>query len=555
MNMNNNNGMITNEVTPPIGVPGPIPNSPIITSPVEEKPKKKGKAILIIFLLLLVAALGGIGYWYYNSKKTNPVTVYENAINSFYDVLASGVKNINNATGNQVFKLDPFNEAFTIGLKAKMDTNIADLKEFSGYEYKISGGIDYKNKKLAFKGNIDKNGSELIDAFLLQTNNNLYLKSLKSFSKVLNLGNIDLFEELDLSDLKKELEDTFGSSNATIDTKDLDKVILNLKNIIVSSLDKNKFTIKDDEVTVDGNKIKVKKVSYNLDKENQERTAKYIFAKMAEDEVIVNFLAEISDQDKNTIKSGLQKVMDNVNSSANTNTKVNEGTISLYVDSDDKIVAGDIESNNKKTLTFTNGAKLIIKVEETQIIINRQKDYDDLSIVINNNEMLGFKSYKLEKEFKLEIRINISSDIKGSAELRIKNTNITADKISSELGIKFDVTIDGKNYKFTGELGIDFAKGNIETFDTTNNVSIMNLSEQDLNEIINNLDKALKGTPFYEIVEQLKVMTPDTSIDSTAIVKCANAFDCNCSIEPCTCKYIDSNIVEEITCPSSAFSQ
>jgi len=553
---NGNTGMVINEVNPPVGMQGPV-QSGGVSSEEEKKKKGGGRVVVLLILLFLIVALGGVAFWYFNSKKVNPVKVYQNAINDLYGVLESGLKNVGNSTGNQIFKVNPFNEPFTLGIKANMETNIEELAPYSGYEYNFSGGVDYKNRKIALKGSLGKSGRELLDAFLLQTNGNLYLRSLKSFSKVLNLGKIDLFRELDLDDLKNEIEDNFGSSGATLDMQELEKVVGRVKDIILGSFDKNKFTVKDEEISVDGVKIKVKKVSYNLDKENQVRTLKYILERIADDEIIIKFLADNSGKDKNMISANIKQIASGIE--VDNYSDADEGIISLYIDSKDKIVAGDLVTNNEKVLTFTNGKKLIFDFQGTQIVIDRQKDFDDVSIVSGGAEMIGLKSYKLDKEFKLEIRINVLNEFKGSAEVGIKNTNMTDSKISSEMSIKFDVIVDEENYKFEGNMGIDFEKGMLEAFDTKDSVGIEELSIDDVNLILDNLDKNLKGTPFEEMVVELKAMLKSSGAigGENDGVNCAKAYDCVCDVDggsTCNCKYLDeSNNVKDIVCPAYVY--
>ena len=145
---NGNTGMVINEVNPPVGMQGPV-QSGGVSSEEEKKKKGGGRVVVLLILLFLIVALGGVAFWYFNSKKVNPVKVYQNAINDLYGVLESGLKNVGNSTGNQIFKVNPFNEPFTLGIKANMETNIEELAPYSGYEYNFRGGVDYKNRKIA----------------------------------------------------------------------------------------------------------------------------------------------------------------------------------------------------------------------------------------------------------------------------------------------------------------------------------------------------------------------------------------------------------------------
>ncbi len=445
-----------------------------LTSPkINQKEKnRKGKIKFLIcgFLVVISIAIGlFIGY-----KKLNndPMSIYRDSINGIYKKLNNALKESKN---KNFTTLDLTKDPFIVDLKAKLDSNMPELKPFTGLDYHLNVGMDLANKKMNMGLDINENNNSLLNLVLSVIDKNIYLKL---YDKILDLGEEDIFGNMNIETYFK-----VNGNNAKFDYDNYIYILKEIKTIIIDSLDKNKFKMEETKITLNTKEYKVKKAIYNLDKENIERTIKFINSKILKNEKLLKTIAE-------SIGLKEEELKEKLNEEVNTNN-INDIKINLYADKLNNTIAGSVETENEEIIKFdcidkeTNfviakdNQKLTVTVEKNNnIVITFAEEYRELfKITIEENN----KNYKIPFTFNSEgnaingiLELNNISETKESSSIDFVfslNTTIASEKI--------DFKIDG-NYKIS--------KTDISTIDPTGSIKIENISEEEAMEIFEKLN-------------------------------------------------------------------
>ena len=136
----------------------------------QKEKNKKGKIKFLIcgFLVVISIAIGlFIGY-----KKLNndPMSIYRDSINGIYKKLNNALKE---SKDKNFTTLDLTKDPFIVDLKAKLDSNIPELKPFTGLDYHLNVGMDLANKKMNMGLDIDENNNSLLNLVLSVIDKNI----------------------------------------------------------------------------------------------------------------------------------------------------------------------------------------------------------------------------------------------------------------------------------------------------------------------------------------------------------------------------------------------
>ena len=212
----------------------------------ETKPKRRIGKIILILILLLVAI--GIGL-YFGLKKlsSNPLSIYKKAINDTYSLVDNYLKE----SFDNLYNVNINEEPFQMNTNFTLNTNIEDYSMLNNYHYNLSLGIDIPSEQLNLSfGLSDKEGS-IIDLILAFINDRIYLESDELYQVPLDLGP----SELDFSGINLEEVSTWDYNTLHI-------ILETSKNILIASLDENKFTMIDSTIEIDNEQINGQKITY-----------------------------------------------------------------------------------------------------------------------------------------------------------------------------------------------------------------------------------------------------------------------------------------------------
>lgn len=445
----------------------------LTSSKINHKEKnRKGKIKFLIcgFLVVISIAIGlFIGY-----KKLNndPMSIYRDSINGIYKKLNNALKESKN---KNFTTLDLTKDPFIVDLKAKLDSNMPELKQFTGLDYHLNVGMDLANKKMNMGLDIDENNNSLLNLVLSVIDKNIYLKL---YDKILDLGEEDIFGNMNIETYFK-----VNGNNAKFDYDNYMYILKEIKTIIIDSLDKNKFKMEETKITLNTKEYKVKKAIYNLDKENIERTITFINSKILKNEKLLKTIAESMGLKEEELKEKL-------NEEVNTNS-INDIKINLYADKLNNIIAGSVETENEEIIKFdcidkkTNfviakdNQKLTVTAEENNnIVITFAEEYRELfKITIEENN----KNYKIPFTFNVE-----GNAINGILELN--NISETKESLSVDFVFSLNTTIASEKIDFKIDGNYKISKKDLSTIDTTGSIKIENISEEEAMEIFKKLN-------------------------------------------------------------------
>ncbi len=454
----------------------------IIVPNYEEKPKKKkGKVVLIILLLLIAGSIGL--YFGYQKLNSNPLSIYKKAINTTYELLDGYLKD----NLETKFQLNPYEESFSLNTNFSVETSIEDLKKLNDYNYGFNIGIDYKNNILNLNANIKEENEQIIGLLALLKNNSLYLASDELFSKVVKIDSFNY--ELDQEEIN-ELQ------NYKIEYEYIHTVLTKLKNILINSLDEEKFDMSNETIEIDGKEIESKKISYILDKENLERTYNYFKDQITNDEELINAISEITNLSKDEITSIFTEDLDL--------SDYENITINLYA-KNNQIIAGNIIVEEELITRFT--------YEDKEFKLYMGDEYTNIDLVYKNNT-LEIKYYEYDEEIyslsftdkKTSKEIKITTNEYGENNniyLKLSNIKDSSNKVSSDIEFSYENKYyeDINAIKFKGAISIE--KGQINSVDTNNAIDINSLTEEEQTEIMNNLLRVIEKLDLEDLANSL----------------------------------------------------
>ena len=449
----------------------------IVVPSYEEKPKRKGK-LLIIILLLIIAVAAGL-YVGFQKLNSNPKSVYKRAINETYELLDNYLKD--NLDGT--FKINPLEEAYSLNTSFKINTNNDELSFLNDYNYDLNIGLDYKNEIVNLNATLGNDNEKIVSLIMSYINGNAYLKSDEIFNKILNVGPADL--NLDMSSIEE-------INQYNINYNDLHTIIYELKNILINSLDENKFSMTEETIKINNKNVDAKKVTYLLDKENIAKTNEYFKKEILNNDELINALSNIMGIDKTKIKELLEQETDF--------SDYEDIEINLYT-KNNNIIAGNVKVDDEALVRFT--------YEDKKFDLYMGDDYTNLTLNYENNKLeMTYNEYD-DEVFNLvftnksdyeEIKFttNEYSQI-NTFYLKLTNIKQSTTEISTDVDFKYENNSYGEinNIELTGNLKL--IKGKFDTLDTSSSVDINNLTEEEQTTIYENLLKLLEKLNVEDI--------------------------------------------------------
>lgn len=444
----------------------------------ELQKNKKSKWKFILGCFLVVVAIGVGLYIGYSKITSNPLIIYKNAINGVYNILNDNIKELE----KKAPKVDLDKDSALINLNVKLDSNLKELEVLTKADYTLKVGLDNQNKKVMIDLGINKDNKQILNVMGALLNGKAYLKSEKIFNKTIDMG------EYDLNDLKSNNYFPIDEANISLDYEGLEYALEKFRSMIIDSLDKEKFEVTDETLNIENKKYKVKKALYKLDKENMDRTLKFVAAGILKDDKLVNILASLSGKDKEDLKENLK----------NTAYDGPDIQVVLYADSLGVIIAGSLTNDKDYTLEFNYIDKMIkgsLISDNNKLVVNENKDTINVVYTEDNEEVFNLKFAKgSTNEFKVDYTFK-ADGAKVTGTLQVKDKNINdANKWAGDFNFKiaatgeedFDLAIDGS---------YEIAKAPV-VIDVSDSVKVSEISEEELMSIYTKLGEVLQELDF-----------------------------------------------------------
>ena len=453
----------------------------IQTTSNETKPKKKKGKIIVIILLLLIAIAIGL-YVGIQKLTTNPMSIYKSAINETYDL----VDNFLEEQLKNAMQVDLSKEPVLVNSNFTLTSNMDELSALSDYEYNLSVGLNIPEEQMNLSLGLADDNGKIIDLLLAFINNRAYLQSDELYDQVLDLG----LTEMDFSSLNLD-------TTISYDYDTLHVILSKMKNILINSLDKNKFTVEEETITIDDKEIDAKNYAYLLDQENMERTINYITEEMIKDEELMDALATVTALSKDELTEALQEEIDY--------SDYTDITINLYTNNKNEIIAGNVTEQESALIRFTNQDNefaLFIGDEYTNFTVDKIDNVIDIAYNEYGEEILSLSLTNDDNTQKIEINVY---DYGDTYTYGLELSNVEESENTCYADFKLDFYMESYEEEISFELDGNFEleKSELESIDTTNSVDIETLTEEQALVFYENLLNVLERLGLSSYAENL----------------------------------------------------
>ena len=257
------------------------------------------------------------------------------------------------------------------------------------------------------------------------------------------------------------------------------------KTILINSLDSDKFLTSEETINVNSKKIKAKKFTYLLDKENMERTINYIREEMIKDEELMEALSHIIGLSTSELEDALTEEIDYSN--------YEDIYINLYTNGGTKVIAGNIGTKEEAVIRFTNQDdifNMFIGDEYTNFTIKNENNITDIAYNEYDEEIFALTITWEEETRKLELTMDDYGD-ELNMIIEVSNMKYSKNSISEDIVLKYNMNSYGEEISFELAGNLEITKEELESIDVENSVNINTLNEEETQLIYDNLMNVL----------------------------------------------------------------
>lgn len=452
--------------------------------------KKKNKGLLV-FIGLVVAVL--LGLLIYFVAFPFVIKTFLNDPKNIFDVTITNLTKSINTNVNSVF----YDKAI-YSISLDLDTNIEALDTFSGYNYTGRIGIDPTNEFFEYsygvKDQYDKDYS-----YASYIKNGKVYERYSTYDGLLFLGQLDDYKNNQLKEFFEEYRDTikqYGQDNSNY-------LINKISVLFIESIDSNKLVKEDASISINNKFIKTINNKYILDKENLQRTKKYIIEGLMNDEKSLEIISNATGMTQAELK------LDMIEEADAPITSDEEIVLSIYTyGANSEIVGIEIQQAQEFKLQyfFKDGnfntfiyTKSVINNETTEKTYNidgvRIGDTTNVTMMSDNKKYITLKITDIENGKSIDYNLH--------EELFADEYNaqvVTA--IAGNLTYKND--LNDKRNKYT----IDFSIKNKDDYLKTSIVATIDWNSEVANINTNDISVVDRYTVKNDFENQLYNRTP-----------------------------------------------
>lgn len=464
--------------------------------------KKNNKLPIIIAIVAVLLVVVGVVVVFFVKPKvqkevlSDPKNVYEATINNLSKEINTVITDANYEKG-------------IFDLTLSLDSDIEMLKNYIGYEYGVSLGVDPGKELFELGASVKKDNELSLNAFY--KNKKLYA-NLSTYQELIDLGEVDVTEFEDLFAELEEIKATIDELN--ISKEDITYLVTKFSSLLVESIDTSKLTQEKETIKLNGKELEVVNNKYLIDYDNAQRTAKFIIEEIAKDNKVLEIFSKISGEEKDDIKESLLEGLDELSENeVDEETKKQKMYISIYTyGNKNDIIGYSCKDDIKEMYMYSVDGNFEILIpsesydfeEEKEVISKmiitgtKNGDVTDVVIKVDDTKIaeLTVREFTAEKvDFDYTIILDEEMEIKGYVKYSA-NANGKKDKYNLEV----KVNVPGLGY-VTAKLGL--------TLDWESEVSDINVSnakvldETEMQNVLMNFLTALEDTPIWTLFETL----------------------------------------------------
>lgn len=464
----------------------------------KEKRRSLKKTILIIIGIVIVLLIAlGVNYL---KSLSNPRTLFKNVCDTIFSETLNTLENLPN--------LNDMNEG-TI----KFNTNIEDYSFLNSEVIDYTFGLDVSQKRLISSIKLTEDNKEIFNIEGNAYNNNVYINLNDLFSKNILIDDDTIKDNLGISinDIFEEINDVYNEEYIN----DYKYIVNSFKNLTNTVIDKINYSKEKETLNINEDNVKVNKIIINFDKENIDLIINTYVDGILNDNELIKRLVKLLDIEKEELIDNLNELKDYDDSDIDESSKLvvyTKGILNEFVKvelvEDAEELISYVTYNDYKLLRYNdieieiNNQKLVIK-NDNEIIIkgsvnSLEKENVDISFeVLNSNTKGNIVYQKKNEDIKLKINLeNTEENNKITIDIDIKETGDKEYKINANVSTSFEdktfnVTLENRN----GIKGLV-----LEMPDTSNSINYKNITEEDIETIMDNLEKRLENTKIMDII-------------------------------------------------------
>ncbi len=514
------------QLDPSLNVQAIEPAIDEINAAKKKKKGKKGGGILGFFLFIILLIAGGLAFYKFYILKP------EKKYDKFFDVYQKNVENFLKAT------VTPIEKTMMVSGDLAFESNYEELKGINSFDLNYKIGVDFENEKLEMQGKLAENNREVFNAITYLVNNKLYLSSSKVYDKLLMIA--DVGDQIDISEIFSQTKPS-----------DISYMINSINTYMIKALEKADYSSKETKIDINGKSIFVSDSILTINEKNYQSILKAFAEGMKNDTKLIEVLSSISDTDKDTIIAYMDTIGSDVECSEDVECTDNiprpfETKIELYTD-----------------LITTKFAGLKVSRDNETVI---DLVYDDQTVILKGNNY-SLKAISTDGK-KYDVTLSLGDEEYTATVTKNTESNYTIETIIQEVNVKVTIGYEVSETVITKNIGLEAkyediyfkvkydskTEYNVEiaNIDINNAVVYDQLSDEEKEKIITNIDKAIDDSALYKDLYDMfnpSYQTPDYSVTDVPAA-CSYATCDNCSGNTCECEYLDEDWkLATVTCP------
>lgn len=449
--------------------------------------KNKLLYILIPIIIILVALLGGFIYLKLNSS---PKKIFTRTISKVFETL--DVKQEKYTTLKSKVELSGSIESNEENEEIE---EISDILEDS--KIVLSSEVDIQNLLVNQNIEVVYNGENFINTTMLLQDQKIYFAFKEWFDKYIERTSL---EEDDIAEIK--------NFTNNLETLDLNLLVDVIKEEFIKKLQEQEYTKESTNLYLDGKETKVTKSSLKLSEEQTVTFIKELLENLKQNENFKNALGTYKEE----IIESIDEILENVpTEDFDEDTKI---CFSIYTKGlFNKIVAVDFTVETLEEVAA--GIEFIKKSEERyelNVYENDEETREELIKVIIDNKkenknkgtmLISITSGEETIEFTYKYEVKNEETI-FELSTNIEDTSLTVSgntiKRDNSYNGNFTVLVKTSEYgtiEFNCLYNLEY-NAKIEKVDVSNSTTIDEISEEDMQTLMTNMQKS----KFYEIIEE-----------------------------------------------------
>lgn len=456
-----------------------------------EKNKKKNGIIAIVCAVIIII----LGLVFAYTKFFSAKNIFTRAVDKKYSDFEKWLdNNWDESKSNKSLLISQDVKVKIDGSAFVTDQSVNTLiSEINKLELKTKVGIDSKNSNVLMNIDTLYDNSELLVLGAYLKDNKYYLELKNLYDKYIEISDMVELEEV----------------NVDVEKSDVKYVLSSVEKSFTKNLNDKDFKKSKETITVNGKKVKVSKITYNLSQKTIYELSIKMLEDLKNDSKFIKILSKISGTKEAVIKDSLKDAISDIKDGLKDADTENVISLSTYVKGLNKKYIGfssKIKGTDNTVVVnyFEDGdvKQVDLSSDETKLLSITEKDNTTITISSNNQEYkLSINKKESGKNTTYTFNLKSGDTTYLTGTLTDKEVSSTDSKQANDIAL---------NISFAGVINIDITdsvvveyKDKLDLPDTTNSIKIENITEQEQQEI---MVKLYKNEGFQKLINNFGLL-------------------------------------------------